>query len=69
MELISKFNKDIKHLLCVIDLFSSHAWVVPLKDKKSASIVNAFQSVLNKSKIKPNKIWVDHGSEFYKNHF
>ena len=59
MQLLSKFNKGIKYLLCVIDLFSKYAFVVPLKDKKGISIVNAFQSILNKSKRKPNKIWVD----------
>ena len=31
------------------------------------SIVNAFQSILNNSKRKPNKTWVDQGSEFYNN--
>ena len=56
MQLLSKFNKGIKYLLCVIDLFSKYAFVVPLKDKKGISIVNAFQSILNKSKRKPNKI-------------
>ena len=65
MQLLSKFNKGIKYLLCVIDLFSKYAFVVPLKDKKGVNIVNAFQSILNKSKRKPNKIWVDKGSEFY----
>ena len=65
MQLLSKFNKGIKYLLCAIDLFSKYAFVVPLKDKKGISIVNAFQSILNKSKRKPNKIWVDKGSEFY----
>ena len=65
MQLLSKFNKGIKYLLCVIDLFSKYAFVVPLKDKKGISIVNAFQSILNESKRKPNKIWVDKGSEFY----
>ena len=65
MQLLSKFNKGIKYLLCVIDLFSKYAFVVPLKDKKGISIVNAFQSILSKSKRKPNKIWVDKGSEFY----
>ena len=67
MQLISKFNKGIKYLLCVIDLFSRYAWVIPLKDKKGDSIVNAFQSVLNSSKRKPNRIWVYHDSEFYNN--
>ena len=69
MQLISKYNKGIRYLLCVIDLFSKYAWVVPLKDKKGVSIINAFQSILNSSKRKPNKIWVDQGSEFYNNHF
>ena len=48
MQLLSKFNKRIKYLLCVIDSFSKYVFVVPLKDKKGISIVNAFQSVLNK---------------------
>ena len=65
MQLLSTFNKGIKYLLCVIDLFSKYAFVVPLKDKKGISIINAFQSILNKSKRKPNKIWVGKGSEFY----
>ena len=50
-------------------MFSKHAFVVPLKDKKGASIVNAFQSILDKSGRKPNKIWVDQGSEFYNQNF
>ena len=48
-------------------MFSKYAFVVPLKDKKGVSIVNAFQSILDGSKRKPNKIWVDQGSEFYNN--
>ena len=69
MQLTSKYNKGIRYLLSVIDLFSKHAWVAPLKDKKGVSIVNAFQSILNSSKRKPNKIWINQGSEFYNNHF
>ena len=65
MQLISKFDKGFKCLLCVIDIYSKFAWVVPLKDKKGASIVNAFQSILKKSNRKTNKIWVDKGGEFY----
>ena len=57
MQLISKFNKGVKYLLCVIDLFSRYAWVVPLKNKKIVSIINAFQSILKKSDRKPNKTW------------
>ena len=65
MQLISKFNKGFRFLLCVIDIFSEYAWVVPLKDKKGVTIVNAFRKVLDKSERKPNKILVDKGSEFY----
>ena len=54
-----KFNKGFRFLLCVIDIFSKYAWVVPLKDKNGVSIVNAFQKILDDSKRKPNKIWVD----------
>ena len=69
MQLLSKFNKGFRFLLCVIDIFSKYAWVVPLKDKKGISIVNAFQKILKESNRKPNKIWVDKGSEFYNNSF
>ena len=68
-QLISKYNEEIRYLLCAIDLFSKYAFVVPLKDKKGVTIANAFQSILNNSKRKPNKIWVDQGSDFYNNVF
>ena len=59
MQLLSKFNKGFRFLLCVIDIFSKYAWVIPIKDKKGISIVNAFQKILKESDRKPNKIWVD----------
>ena len=65
MQLLSKFNKGFKFLLCVIDIFSKYVWVVPLKDKKGVSIVNTFQIILKEPNRKRNKIWVDKGSEFY----
>ena len=61
MQLISIFNKGFRFLLCVINIYSKYAWVVPLKDKKGVSIVNAFQSILKKSNRKPR---VDKGAEF-----
>ena len=69
MQLISKYNKGIRYLLCAIDLFSKCTFAVPLKDKKRTTIVNAFQSILDYSKRKPNKIWIDQDREFYNNHF
>ena len=65
MQLISRFNKGFRFLMCAIDIFIKYAWVITLKDKKGASIVNAFQKILDDSAHKPNKIWVDKGSEFY----
>ena len=69
MQLIIKFNKGFRFLLCVIDVFCKYAWVVSLKDKKSASIVNAFQKISKESHRKPNKIRADKGSEFYNSSF
>ena len=69
MQLISKYNKGIRYLLHAIDLFSKYAFVIPLKDKRETSIVNAFQSILYNSKRKSNKIRVDQGGEFYNNVF
>ena len=69
MQLLSKFNKGVRLLLCIIDIFSKYAWVISLKDKKGISIVNAFQKIFRESNRKPNKIWVDKGSEFYNSSF
>ena len=67
MQSLSKYNKGFKYLLCAIKLFSK--WVIPIKDKKRTSIVNAFQKIISERQRKPNKIWVDEGSEFYNNTF
>ena len=70
MQLISKFNKGFRFLLCVIDIFNKYAWDVPLKDKKGVSIVNAFKKILRDSNNRKTlKIWVDNGSDFYNSHF
>ena len=63
MQSLRKYNKGIKYLLCAVDLLSKYAWVIPIKDKKGTSIVNAFKKIISE-KRKPNKIWVDQGSEF-----
>ena len=79
MQSLSRKNKGIKYLLCAIDLYGKYAFVIPLKDKKGISIVNAFNKIIKQSNrpvkgtsaqhVKPNKIWVDQGSEFYNNVF
>ena len=65
MQLISKFNKGISSLLCVIDILSKYGWVILLKDKKGITVTNASQTILDNSNRKPNKIWVVKGSKFY----
>ena len=67
MQSLSRKNKGIKYLLCAIDLFSKYVFVIPLKDKKGISIVNAFNKIIKQCNRKPNKIWVDQGGEFYNN--
>ena len=57
-QLISQFDKGIRFLLCVIDVFSKYAWVIHLKDKRGITIINFFES-----NHKPKKIWIDKGSE------
>ena len=68
MQPLSKYNKGNKYLLCAIDLSSKYARVIPIKDKKGTSILNAFQKIISKWR-KPTKIWVDQGSEFYNTSF
>ena len=63
MQLISKFNKGIRFLSCVVDVYSKHGWGVPLKHKKYITSANAFWKI--ESNFEPNKIWVDEGNEFY----
>ena len=65
MQLISTFNKAFRFLLCIIDIFSKYAWVIPSKDKKGITFTHAFQKMVIESNRKPNKTWVDKGNEFY----
>ena len=65
----SKWNKGIKYLLMVIDVFSKYGWIVPLKDKKTESVSSAFDTIFKKSKRQPEKLWTDKGSEFIGKHF
>ena len=55
LQSLSKYDKGNKYLLCAIDLFGKYVWVVPLKDKKGVSIVNAFQKIISDGR-KPSKI-------------
>ena len=60
MEILKIYLEDI-FVLCVIDIFSKYAWVIPLKDKKRITITNAFQKILDESNCRADKIWADKG--------
>ena len=68
MQKFSKWNKGIKYLLMVIDVFSKYGWIKPLKDKKTESVSKAFDEIF-KSKRKPTKLRTDKGCEFIGKHF
>ena len=65
MQLISKFNKGICFLLCVLTFIANMHGLFLWKIKKGITITTDFQKVLKESYRKPNKKWVDKGSELY----
>ena len=69
MQKYSKWNKGVKYLLTVIDVFSKYGWIIPLKDKKTESVSSAFEKIFKKSKRKSTMLWTDKGSEFISKHF
>ena len=62
---MSSKNKNVKYLLCVVDVSTKYAWVKPWKDKKGKTLLNAFIKIVNECNSKPNKLWVDQRREFY----
>ena len=62
MQFKSKFNKEIRFLLCFTDIYGKYAWLIPLKDKRGTAIANSFQKNLKESNCKPTKICLDKGS-------
>ena len=65
---LSKYNNNNKFILTVIDIFTKYAWAIPLKNKSGLSITNGFKTILSEGR-KPEKLWVDRGSEFYNKTF
>ena len=69
---LSKYNNNYKFILTVIDIFTKYAWATPLKNKSGLSITNGFKTIPSEGpqggseSRKPEKLWVDRGSEFYK---
>ena len=63
MQAFSKFNRGIRYLLAIIDVFSKYGWLIPLKDKTGKSVASALKTIFKERK--PEKMWVDKGKEFY----
>ena len=63
MQVFTKFNRGVKYLLAVIDVFSKYGWLIPLKDKTGKSVASALKTIFEERK--PAKMWVDKGKEFY----
>ena len=63
-----KYNNNYKFILTVIDIFTKYACAIPLKNKSGLSITNGFKTTLSEGR-KPEKLWVDRGSEFYNKTF
>ena len=63
MQEFFKFNRGVKYLLAVIDVFSKYGWLIPLKDKTGKSVASALETIFKERK--PEKMWVDKGKEFY----
>ena len=63
MQAFTKFNRGVKYLLTVIDVFSKYGWLIPLKDKTGKSVASALKTIFEEKK--PKKMWVDNGKEFY----
>ena len=72
---LSKYSNNYKFILTAIDIFTKYAWAIPLKNKSGLSITNGFKIVLGEhpqggsGSRKPEKLWVDRGSEFYNKTF
>ena len=62
---MSSKNKNVKYVLCDMDVFTKYAWSKPLKDKKGKTVVNAFIKIVIESNRKQNKLWVDQTTEFH----
>jgi hypothetical protein len=62
MQSLARYNDDYKYLLTCIDILSKYAWVIPLKDKKSTTVLTAFKTIF--SERTPDSLQTDAGKEF-----
>ena len=67
MRSLSSFNHGVKYFMCDKDVFTKYGCVKLLKDKKTKTVLHGFIEIVNKSKHKPNKLWVDQRREIFYN--
>ena len=67
MRSFSSFNRNVEYVLFLTDVFTKYAWVNPWKDKNAKTVLHGFIEIVNESKRKPNKLWLDQRKEFYNN--
>ena len=65
MQQLKSHNNGFRYLLNVIDVFSKFVWSIPIKDKTGKTITESFDYIVKTSKRRPEKLWVDNGTEFY----
>ena len=61
-------NDGYKYLLVVIDIFSRHAWIEPIKDKTANEIVKAFNKIISEGRI-PHRLRTDGATDFTSKNF
>ncbi len=69
LQKISKYNHNNRYLVRCIDVFSKFAWVVPIKNKKSDTVLEAFKFIINSSGRKPNFLQSHQGTAFLNSKF
>ena len=60
---LEKYNKNYKFIFTIIDNHTKYAWAIPIKNKQGSTILQAFKTLIEKEKRKPDKIWSDRGKE------
>jgi hypothetical protein len=65
MDKFNNENNGYKYILTIIDIYSRYAWAIPLKTKSATEVSSAFQNIITKFKVHPEKIYCDQGTEFY----
>lgn len=70
LKMLKTYNKNYTFLLTVIDCFSRFAWVEPIKDKSSKSVIRAFTKILKRSEPRQCVfLQTDRGREFCNGEF